>query len=154
MTTVHVHLVLNHIPPVLLLTALVFLVVGVARSSESSFVTGLRITIAAGFIAIPVAGSGLVSASVLHDAGWLDLDGVSRHQWIGIFAASLTIVLAVVSGVVLYRRHAMSQRVKAGVLALALTALAVMSWAATVGGSLRHTELQSKNVQDRTTLDR
>lgn len=60
-----------------------FLIIGMRRSSEPTFLTGLRILVAIGLIAVPVAVSGLVSASTLEGVGWLDAGAVSKRQWAG-----------------------------------------------------------------------
>jgi hypothetical protein len=63
MIPVQVHLFLNHVPVVGLIFGLVFLIIGMRRSSEPTFLTGLRILVGIGLIAVPVAISGLVSAA-------------------------------------------------------------------------------------------
>jgi hypothetical protein len=63
MIPVQAHLFLNHVPIVGLMFGLVFLVIGMRRSSAPTFLTGLRILVAIGLIAVPVAISGLVSAA-------------------------------------------------------------------------------------------
>jgi hypothetical protein len=76
MTAIHAHLFFNHIPVVGLMFGIVFLIAGMKRSSVPTLLTGLHIFVVMGFIAIPVAISGLVSANVLQGAPWLDAGAV------------------------------------------------------------------------------
>ena len=145
MTPVHAHLVLNHIPVVGLLFGLVFLIAGVRRSSEPTLRVALRIFVAIGFIAIPVAISGLVSASMLQGAAWMDANAVNKHQLAGILTLVVLSGLAVFSGVVLRassrKNSRMSARAKLAVSVLAAAALVMISWTSNLGGAIRHTEL-------------
>ena len=94
MIPVQVHLFLNHVPVVGLIFGLVFLIIGMRRSSEPTFLTGLRILVAIGLIAVPVAISGLVSASTLEGLAWLDARAVSKHQLAGILTLAVLLSVA------------------------------------------------------------
>jgi hypothetical protein len=101
MTVIHAHLFFNPIPVIGLMFGLVFLIAGMKRSSVPTLLTGLHIFVMMGFIAIPVAISGLVSANVHQGAPWLDAGAVRRHPLAGILTLVVLGGLAVLSGIVL-----------------------------------------------------
>jgi hypothetical protein len=101
MIPVEAHLVLNHIPEFGLVFGLVFFAVGLKRSSEATLLTSLRIFFALGIAAVPVVGSGLVSARVLAKAPWLDSQAVDKHQLAGLITFGGLVILGVLCGVVL-----------------------------------------------------
>jgi uncharacterized membrane protein len=145
MIPVEAHLVLNHVPLIGLVFGLVFFVVGLMRASEQTLRAGLRIFLAMGIAVLPVVGSGLVSATVLADAAWLDADALSNHRLAGIFTLVVLVGLGSVCGVALFtsRRNgrAMPVRVKLAVFLLAVAGFGATALTAYLGGGLRHSEL-------------
>jgi hypothetical protein len=128
-----------------LVFGLVFFVAGLIRSSEESLRAGLRIFLAMGIMVLPVVGSGLVAATVLADAAWLDIGALSTHRLAGILTLVVLAGLGAVSGGALFtsRRNgrAVSVRARRAVLLLAVAGLGANLWTAYLGGSLRHSEL-------------
>jgi len=144
MTAIHAHLFLNHIPVVGLMFGLVFLIAGMKRSSVPTLLTGLRIFVMTGLIAIPVAISGLISERALQVAPWLDADAVRRHQLAGILTLVVLGGLAAYSGILLRassRRGTASAWAKGSALVLAVAGLGMTLWTSDLGGAIRHTEL-------------
>jgi hypothetical protein len=68
MIPVEVHLALNHVPVVGLVLGLVFFVFGLKRSATVAVLAGLRVFVAMGIVVLPVAASGLMSATALVNA--------------------------------------------------------------------------------------
>jgi uncharacterized membrane protein len=147
MIPVEAHLVLNHVPLVGLAFGLVFLVTGLIRPSEEALRAGLRIFLVMGITVLPVVGSGLVSATILAKATWLDADALSNHRLAGIVTLVVLAGLGTLCGVALFTssrdRRAISVRVRNAVLVLAVAGLAANGWTAYLGGTLRHSELAS-----------
>jgi heme/copper-type cytochrome/quinol oxidase subunit 3 len=147
MIPVEAHLVLNHIPPIGLAFGLVFFVAGLMRSSEQALRAGLRIFLVMGIAVLPVVGSGLMSATILANATWLDAHALSNHRLAGILTLALLVGLGTLSGTALFtspqNRRAMSTRVRNAVLFLAVAGFGATVWTAYLGGTLRHTELAS-----------
>ena len=144
MLPVEAHLVLNHVPLVALVIGLVFFIAGLKRPSGWSQHAGLRIFVATGVAVLLVSGSGLVSASVLAEAPWLDSDALSRHQLAGILTLVVLLGLGTLSGALSLRWRntpASSARTNVAVLFLAIAGLCASMWTAYLGGTLRHTEL-------------
>jgi hypothetical protein len=147
MIPVEAHLVLNHIPPIGLAFGLVFFVAGLMRSSEQALRAGLRIFLVMGIAVLPVVGSGLMSATILANATWLDAHALSNHRLAGILTLAVLVVLGTLSGVAVFtstrNRQAISLRVRNAVLFLAVAGFAANVWTAYLGGTLRHSELSS-----------
>jgi hypothetical protein len=154
MIPVQAHLFLNHVPIVGLMFGLVFLVIGMRRSSAPTFLTGLRILVAIGLITVLVAVSGLVSASRLEGVAWLDASAVSKHQFAGILTLAVHLSVATASAFVLFESSrtggAVTPRVRKAVVALAVGALGMGLWTAELGGTIRHTELGDPAHQGQT----
>jgi hypothetical protein len=147
MIPVEAHLVLNHIPLIGLACGLVFFVAGLMRSSEQFLRAGLRIFLVMGIVVLPVVGSGLMSATILANATWLDTHALSNHRLAGILTFVVLVGLGTLSGTALFtsahNRRAMPARVRNAVLFLAVAGFGATVWTAYLGGALRHTELAS-----------
>jgi uncharacterized membrane protein len=144
MIPIEAHLALNHVPLVGLAFGLVFLMVGLTRSSEAALALGFRTFVAIGIVVLPVAVSGLVSEKVLAGATWLDADIMSTHRLAGIMTLVVLVALGALSAAVLvvFRRVPSIPRwTQTTVLLLAIAGFAMSAWTAYLGGSLRHTEL-------------
>ena len=145
MIPVEAHLLLNHVPLIGLVFGLVFFIAGLMRASGQALRAGLRIFLAMGIAVLPVVGSGLVSASVLADATWLDANALGNHQLAGILTLVVLVGLGTLCGVALFtlRRNerALSVRVRNAVLLLAVVGFGTNLWTAYLGGALRHSEL-------------
>jgi hypothetical protein len=144
---VEAHLVLNHIPPIGLAFGLVFFVAGLMRSSEQALRAGLRIFVVMGIAVLPVVGSGLMSATILANATWLDAHALSDHRLAGILTLVVLVGLGTLSGTALFtsaqHRRGISARVRNAVFFLAVASFGATMWTAYLGGALRHTELAS-----------
>jgi hypothetical protein len=150
MIPIEAHLLLNHVPLIGLVFGLVFFVVGLMRASEQALRAGLRIFLAMGIAVLLVVGSGLVSASILADATWLDADALRNHQLAGILTLVVLVSLGTLCGVALYtsRRHerALSVGVRNAVLLFAVIGFGANVWTAYLGGALRHSELERNSL--------
>jgi hypothetical protein len=150
MIPVQAHLVLNHVPLIGLLFGLVFLAAGLRQSMDRSIRAAFRIFVATGLTSIPVALSGLMSASALAKESWLDAQAVSRHQLAGITTLSVMLALTAISGAALFKSRATgraSHRASVGAAALALVSLGSALWAGELGGHLRHTEMRVTQLE-------
>src|SRR5262249_10754908 len=133
MIPVEGHLALNHVPLVGLAFGMVFFVAGWARRSSPALLAGLRVFVAIGIVAMPVAGSGLLAAQALDNAAWLDADAVTGHQWAGLVTLGLLVTLGAVSGALLFSSRKTSTLPAWGrttTLVLALVTLGACTWTA------------------------
>lgn len=150
MIPVEVHLSLNHVPLVGLALGLVFFVFGLKRAAGAALLAGLRVFVAMGIVVLPVAGSGLMSATALANATWLDASAVSRHQLAGIVTLVVLVTLAALSAAMLWVSRDTSTVPRWGrttILVLALVGLGTCLWTAYIGGRLRHSELRPTEVE-------
>jgi hypothetical protein len=147
MITVEAHLLLNHVPLIGLVFGLVFFLVGLMRSSEPALRAGLRIFLVMGIVALPVVGSGLLSASILANAAWLDAHALSTHRLAGLLTLTVLLGLGTLSGVAVFTstrdKRVIPVRVRRAVLFFAIAALGANLLTARLGGALRHSELTS-----------
>jgi hypothetical protein len=145
MVPVEAHLVLNHVPVVGLIFGLVFFVAGLKRSSNAALSAGLRIFVAMGIVVLLVAVSGLLAASLLADAIWLDPDALSVHRQVGVLTLAVVVGLGFFSGILLIVSRTapvLPAWTMTTVLVLAIAGAGASLWAAYLGGSLRHNELE------------
>src|SRR5262245_55388090 len=125
---------------------LVLFVAGWRRSSDAADAAvraGLRIFVSIGVVVLLVAGSGLLTASLLAEAAWLDSAALAVHRQIGFLTLVVLMALGGCSGVMLLasRTTQTSRTWAIGVLLLAVTGIGTSMWTAYLGGALRHTEL-------------
>lgn len=149
MIPVEAHLFLNHVPIVGLIFGLVFVTVGIVRTSAAALRVGLQTFVVVGLTALPVGASGLVSAKVLAGAPWLDAGAVAGHQLAGIVTVALFIGLAVFSSAALFALRntgAVPRWAARTVLALAIAGVGATLWTAYLGGALRHNELRGTST--------
>jgi hypothetical protein len=149
---VEAHLALNHVPLVGLAFGMVFFVAGLTRRSSAALRTGLRVFVAVGILALPVAGSGLMSASALENAAWLDAEALAGHQQAGIVTLGVLVTLGGLSGAMLSSSRKATTLAGWGrttTLVLALVGVGACSWTAYVGGRLRHSELRLVRSKER-----
>jgi len=145
MIPVEAHLALNHVPLVGMAFGLVFFLSGLMKGSGAALLAGLRVFVAMGITAFPVAGSGLLSASALANAPWLDANAVTHHQLAGIATLAVLVTLGGLSAAMLSSSRNASTLPRWGtttVLVLALVGFGACVWTAYVGGRLRHSELR------------
>jgi uncharacterized protein YndB with AHSA1/START domain len=142
MIPVEAHLALNHVPLVGLALGLAFFVSGLLRRSSAAVLAALRLFVAIGIVALPVVGSGLMSANVLGNAAWLDANALGSHQRAGIVSLAVLVTLGGWSGGILWFSRKTSMLPRWGpttILVLALVGFGVCLWTAYIGGRLRHT---------------
>jgi hypothetical protein len=151
MIPVEAHLILNHVPIVGLALGLVFFVSGLKQPATAAVLAGLRVFVAMGIVVLPVVGSGLMSATALANATWLDASAVSRHQLAGIVTLVVLVTLGALSGAMLWVSRKTSTLPRWGrttILVLALVGFGTCLWTAYVGGRLRHSELRPTVVRN------
>jgi len=149
MIPVEAHLFLNHVPVVGLMIALVYLAIGISKDSPQALRVGLQILIAVGVLAVPVAASGLVTASLLEEEPWLDGNAVGTHQLAGILTAILLVALAGFASAVLValrKTPTVFRAAMKAILGLGAIGLTAALFTAYLGGGLRHSELHRQSA--------
>ena len=85
-----------------------------------------------------------MTANVLADAAWLNLDALAVHRQIGILTLIVLVALVGFSGVMLFvsrTTRALPMRAIRAVLVLAVAGVGASMWAVDLGGALRHTKV-------------
>jgi uncharacterized membrane protein len=142
----HLHIAINHIPVILIPTALAILAAGVWRRSEAVFRTGILVAwvgVASGlatyFTGDPAAD--LVMASEKAQQKTLD-PIVSEHDASASWALGSAVLVAV-AGVWAWRRKGLGREVTVPLLVLTALSTAILGRTALLGGRIRHPEARA-----------
>ena len=142
----HLHIAINHIPVILIPTALVILAVGVWRRSEVVFRTGIVVAwvgVASGlatyFTGDPAAD--LVMAAEKAQQKTLD-PIVGEHDASASWALGSAVLVAV-AGVWAWRRKGLGREVTVPLLVLTALSTAILGRTALLGGRIRHPEARA-----------
>lgn len=143
MNVVQVHLMLNHVPVIAPVMALLLIGAGLVAKSQPVIRAGLVTLIAAAFITIPVFFTGEPVEEIAEKLPGIDKQRIETHEDSAKASLALLGVLGVGALAVLltYRRRALPAGVGAAVVALCLVAVGQVAWTAHQGGQIRHTEL-------------
>ncbi|MBN1477864.1 hypothetical protein JXA47_14010 [Candidatus Sumerlaeota bacterium] len=141
----HLHLLLNHLPPVGVLIGFCLLIAGMIARSRALRAGALGIFIACGVLVIPTNLSGEEAEHVVEGLPGVTEGWIEHHEEMAEVALILTIVLAIASVATLIA-EAKSPRVTkpmlAAVLIIAFVDVGVLMITAHRGGLIRHTEIR------------
>jgi len=146
MNAAHIHLLLNHIPVIGVLFALVLLVVGQAMRSPAVRNAALAAFAALALITLPVYLTGEPAQKVVEQMPGVTKAAIEEHEDAALFALIAIEVLGVLSIatlVLLDRAPHVAQRLMPVCLALAVVTTGIMAWTANLGGRVRHTEIRN-----------
>ncbi len=145
MNWAHVHLMINHIPVIGILGAILVLVYSLIRKSEEVKMVSFGLFVIIALITPAVYFTGGAAEKVVKNLPGVTETYIGRHEEI----ASLTLVLMEIlgitslAGLVLLRRSgAIPKWVVAMVLVLSLITAATANLTANLGGQIRHTEIR------------
>jgi uncharacterized membrane protein len=146
MSTVHIHLLLNHIPLIGAVVAILLLAAGFVRNSAELKKTSLWIFVIAALITIPVYLTGEPAEEAVGHLPGVAESIVEQHERAALFSLIAIEVLGVVSlaGLFASRRSAdVSKLFVVVALGVSIITGSLMAWAANLGGQIRHTEIRS-----------
>ena len=145
MNLAHVHLLLNHIPPLGVLFGLLLLAAGLLRKSgdlvRASLVTFVLVALAA----IPTYYTGGPAEKIVEGMPGVSEMAIMDHEE----SAEASFVAALVLGalscfkLIFYRRRETPRSIAVATLVLALVVTGMMAWTAHLGGLVRHTEISA-----------
>ncbi len=144
MDLLHLHLVLNHVPVIGTVVAVLLLVGAMLRRSPEVIRATLALLVVMGLVALGAFFTGEPAEKGLETVPGVSEQAISAHESAAEIALTCVELLAVLAlaGLVLFRR---APRIPlpcaALVLFLALVTSGVMGWTANLGGKIRHTEL-------------
>ena len=145
MNQAHIHLIVNHVPIVGSLFALILLGVGVLRKNDTLTQAGLVAVLAAGLLCLPAQLTGEGAAAIVQDMPRVSRALIANHAaaaeqgfWVLESAAALALF-----GLLLRKNASPKARLLA-LLTLLATALSfgLLARAGNLGGQIRHTEIR------------
>jgi hypothetical protein len=145
MSPVHLHLMLNHLPVVGALFALLLLAFAVFRASDELKKVALGALVIMALLAIPVYLTGEPAEELAEKLPAITESVIEPHEDAAKTAFALILAVGAVAllGLVVLRKKAVPQWFAISVLALSLPAAGALAWTANLGGKIRHTEIRS-----------
>lgn len=145
MSQAHFHLLVNHLPIVGSLFALVLLGVGLVRSSSSLTKAGLAAVLAAGLLCWPAQLSGAGAAAIAQDLPRVSRALIEAHASaaeLGFWALEGAAALALFGLLLLKNRAPKARAVAWLALAAAALSFGLLARAGNLGGLIRHPEIR------------
>jgi len=146
MSAAHIHLLLNHIPILGTIFALLLLLCGMLKRNEEMERASLGAFVMTALITIPVYLTGDGAAEIIHNLPGVSIELIRQHD----SAATLTIVAIELLGAasllslwLLRRAAAIKSWMMIAVLVLALISSGLAVWTGGLGGQIRHTEVRA-----------
>ncbi|MBI2568812.1 MAG: hypothetical protein HYV63_17470 [Candidatus Schekmanbacteria bacterium] len=145
MDFVQIHLILNHLPPIGALFALIAVIAGALRNEDAVLRLGLVVGTAALSLIVPVYLTGERAEEVAERLPGVTEELIHEHEEAAEAALAVALVAAAVSGggLVAWR---LSPRLKraavSATVVLYLAALGAATNAGRLGGEIRHSELR------------
>ena len=146
MDTVHLHLLLNHVPVLGTLFGTVLLLVAVGRGSRELVVASLVVFVVSAAAAVPVYLTGEPAEERVEHIAGVSEDVIERHEEaaaVGFAAAVALGAVSVVGLVLAARKKPVARALIAVPLLLAVVTGGLLAWTANLGGQIRHTEIQA-----------
>ena len=146
MNLAHLHLIINHVPTVGSVAALGLLLLGYARRNDHLKQAGLEVLFVIAVLTLPVYVSGVAAHRELRDLPEMSVETVSLHQDAALFGFVFTEFAGFVGWLALWqsrRRGRPASGVVAAATVLLVVALAIMGYAANLGGEIRHPEIRA-----------
>ena len=145
MNSVEMHLALTHVPVILSLVGLIFLIVAILKRNRTLTKTSYIIILIAGVAALPVFFSGEGAEEAVEHLPGISEATIERHEGVAKLAMIAIAATGVLSLAALYffRWVVASHILKATVLLLAVTSGGLMAQTALLGGQIRHSEISS-----------
>lgn len=145
-TSVHIHLLLNHLPIIGTITGLLLLLGGLVRRSDDVRRAGLVTFVLVALLTVPVYLTGEGAEKAVEGLPGVTEPLIEAHQDAALVAFSASGVLGVLALLALWRSRAgapLPTTLVNVVLALAVAVSALMVWTGGLGGQIRHTEIRS-----------
>ena len=143
MSSVHLHLMLNHVPVIGAMLAILLLALAVARRSSELGKASLGLFALLGAVSIVVFLTGEPAEELVETLPGFSEAITERHEEAALVATIAMAALgALALGALVAFRRALPRWVAVGGLVLALCAGGLMGYTAYLGGQVRHTEVR------------
>lgn len=148
MDTIHLHLLLNHVPVLGTMLALALLLFALPRHNVARARDGLRLLVGLGIVAVVVFLTGGAAEDAVENLPGVSESIIETHEEAALAATIALGVLGVGALVALwrYRARALPRWVPLAGFAGTLVVAGLMGWTANLGGQIRHTEIRSGAV--------
>lgn len=147
MNAAHLHLVLNHVPVIGSIVALLLLAYALLRRNDELTRAALGIFVIAAILGVAVYLTGEPAEEIAEKLPGVTRHAIHEHEEAGEVAAWLLGIIGAISlgGLIAYRKRpgGIPRRFSIIVLILSLFPTAAMIRTANLGGMVRHTEIRS-----------
>jgi uncharacterized membrane protein len=146
MNAAHLHLILNHIPPITVIIALVLLIVGIIGAKKILVQTAVWIFLAASIITVPVYLTGDAAKEAVEHLAGTSESMTHNHEEMAEKAFIASIVMGIVSilGLLLGKANRKIPGWMTGlILVIGLIVGLLMIYTANLGGKIRRPELRT-----------
>jgi uncharacterized membrane protein len=143
MSTVHIHLLLNHVPVIGAVIGLALLVVALARRSDELARVTFWLYALLGAASIVVYVTGEPAEDAVENLAGVSKAVIEQHEeaaLVATIAMGAAGALALLATLV-FRRKAMPRPLVGGGFVMALLITGLMGYTANLGGQIRHTEI-------------
>lgn len=148
MSLVHLHLMLNHVPVVGALFALLLFAAAIFLRETVTTRLALAFSAAIALVAVAVYFTGEPAEEAIEHLAGISERVIEQHEE----AAELSTIAMGAFGalafaaLVIFRKRKMPRWVGAAGLAGTIVLTALMGWTANLGGQIRHSEIRSANI--------
>ncbi len=149
MSIVHLHLLLNHVPVVGTLFALLLFAAAIVRPQTVSIRFALGFSAALAVVGVAVYFTGGAAEEAVENLAGVTERAIEQHEEaaeVSTIAMSLVGALSVIA-LVIFRKGRVPPWVGAAGFAGTIVLSGLMGWTANLGGQIRHTEIRSANFQ-------
>lgn len=149
MSSVHLHLLLNHVPVLGAAFATFLLAFAMLKRSDELKKVSFGAFVIAALIAIPVYLTGEPAAEMVEKLPGVSKAVIDRHEDAALVALIILSALGVaaIAGLVFFRRNRkIPLWFSSFALLLSLAAGGTMAWTANLGGQVRHSEIRDESA--------
>jgi hypothetical protein len=140
----HVHLLLNHLPPLGVLFGWLLLSAAILRRSRDLVHASLVTFVAAALLALPVYYTGEPAEKLVQKLPGVEQEAIEEHEE----SAEASLVGALILGAAsltclwIFRGKEIPAKLLIGLLCLSLIATGMLAWTAHLGGLVHHPEIR------------
>lgn len=143
MSTVHLHLLLSHVPVIGVAGVAFLLIISLLKRSDELARTALALTVIVAVFAVAVFLTGEGSEDAVERLTGVSEAAIEAHEEAGAVALWTSVGLGVIGlgMLAVFRRRPLPLPVTGAALLLALIVSGIFAWTANLGGQIRHTEI-------------
>lgn len=142
----HLHLLLNHVPVIGTLLALLLLLVAFVRKSDEVKKVTLGLFVLTALVTVPVYLTGEPAEEMVERIPGVSDALIERHEDAALFsliAVEVAGIIALAGLLLLRRKKGLGNLLALVTLALSLITGGLFAWTANLGGQIRHTEIST-----------